>query len=86
MNGPFTCFKACRRHALKPQPQPSPGPAPNIGVGRRPRRPAPHVIRENGQVVQVLPLTVKLVGEASLLVQVPWNPSVTDPPAAMVPL
>ena len=85
MNGPFTCLRhagqACRRHAWGPAKS-----QPNVGVGRRPRRPAPHVIRENGQVVQVLPLTVKLVGEALLFVQVPWNPSVTDPPAAMVPL
>ncbi len=38
------------------------------------------------QVVQVAPLRVKAVGAASLLVQVPWKPTVTEPPAAMEPL
>ena len=38
------------------------------------------------QVVQVAPFSVKLVGTASLLVQVPWMPSVTEPPAGMEPL
>ena len=37
-------------------------------------------------VVQVAPLRVKAVGVALLLVQVPWKPSVTEPPAAMEPL
>lgn len=32
------------------------------------------------------PLTAKLVGELSLLVQVPWNPIWMEPLAAMVPL
>ncbi len=36
--------------------------------------------------VQVAPLRVKVVGGASLLVQVPWKPTVTELPAAMAPL
>jgi len=35
---------------------------------------------------QVAPLTAKLVGAASLLVQVPWKPNEVFPPAAMAPL
>lgn len=38
------------------------------------------------QVLQVAPFSVKLVGAALLLVQVPWMPSVTEPPAGMEPL
>ena len=36
--------------------------------------------------VQVVPLTENDVGEASLLVQVPWKPSEVEPPAAMLAL
>jgi len=32
----------------------------------------------------VVPLTVKVVGAASLLLQVPWAPGDVEPPAAMV--
>jgi hypothetical protein len=35
------------------------------------------------QVAQVAPLTVKLVGAASLLVQVPWKPTDIELPAAI---
>jgi hypothetical protein len=38
------------------------------------------------QVAQVVPLTAKLVGTASLVVQVPWKPTEVLPPAAMVAL
>jgi hypothetical protein len=33
--------------------------------------------------VQVVPFTENDVGEVSLVVQVPWKPSVVEPPAAM---
>jgi hypothetical protein len=46
-----------------------------LGSGRRPRR---HM--------QVVPFTVKAVGEALLLDQVPWKPNVVDPPAGTLPL
>jgi hypothetical protein len=36
--------------------------------------------------VQAAPFRVKLVGVASLLVQIPWNPTVTLPPGEMLPL
>jgi hypothetical protein len=36
--------------------------------------------------VQATPLRVKLVGLVSLLVQVPWKPSVMLAPGAMAPL
>jgi hypothetical protein len=39
-----------------------------------------------GTQPQAVPLMEKLVGLASLLVQVPWKPSVTLAPAAMVPI
>ena len=38
------------------------------------------------QGAQVVPLTAKLAGTASLLVQVPWKPSEVLPPAAIVEL
>ena len=43
-------------------------------------------VMRRGTQPQALPLTENLVGLASLLVQVPWKPSVTLAPAAMVPL
>ena len=39
-----------------------------------------------GQLVQVVPLRVNAVGGVSLLVQVPWKPSVVLAPAAMAAL
>jgi len=39
-----------------------------------------------GHVVQVAPLSVNAVGAASLFVQLPWKPTVTEPPGAMAPL
>ncbi len=37
-------------------------------------------------LTQVAPFSVKLVGLASLLVQVPWKPKDCDPPAGIVAL
>jgi hypothetical protein len=37
-------------------------------------------------VLQVVPLTVKDVGTASLVLQVPWKPSDVEPPAGMLAL
>jgi hypothetical protein len=41
---------------------------------------------ERSYVVQVVPLTVKLIGAASLVVQVPWKPSEVLEPGAIVAL
>jgi hypothetical protein len=50
------------------------------GPGGRPGK------QVRGQVVQAVPFTENDVGEASLVVQVPWKPSEVEPPAAIVPL
>jgi hypothetical protein len=49
-------------------------------------KPASMSIRGLRRQAQVAPFTENDVGEASLLVQVPWKPSETEPPAAIVAL
>jgi hypothetical protein len=56
------------------------------GAGTRDevRAPAPGCTKD--YVLQVAPLSVNAVGAASLLVQVPWKPTVTEPLTGIEPL
>jgi hypothetical protein len=74
-------FRPTTRPASRPAP-----PRASLADTRGTRRGPAGVRRRMRQVAQAVPLTVKLVGTASLVVQVPWKPMEVLAPAAIVEL